>query len=144
MFNPDNTVTAPRILLCHKQKTSARLHFLRFPHGVLAFAPLPDGISVTSKLSPGTIRLHPSAWINHVETYLALDPHSLTAEPDFHAEAHDDETAIPIMLACFTSIDLPREVANRLDARWIPITASQGLSEAELELLRLAYEHLIG
>lgn len=144
MFAPDSSVTTPRVLLCHKQKTSARLHFLRFAYGMLAFAPLPEGTCVHTGATPATVRYHPSAWTHHVETYLGLALHTLEAEPEFHVEASCEAGAITILMACFTCIDLPRDTAVRLGAQWIPITGSRGLPEAELEILRLAYEHLIG
>jgi len=144
MLTPDADLTAPRALLCHKQKTSARLHFLRFAHGMLTFAPLPRGMKTFAETASNTIRMHPTAWTSHIESRLGLAPHSLSVETDFHAEARDGQTHIPLMLACFTSLDLPRDIAPGLGATWIPITAAQDLPPAELELLRLAYEHLIG
>lgn len=40
----------PRLLCFHKQGTSARTRFVRWPHGMLAFAPLPvEAMSVMTE-----------------------------------------------------------------------------------------------
>lgn len=138
------TALVPRLLLCHKHRTSARLHFLRFAHGLLGFSPLPAGMHIVAARSPGTVVPHPAAWVHAAERSLGLTPHALAAEPDFHAEARLEADAIPILLASFTALDLPRELATRLGARWQLITEAKDLSPAERELLRLGYEFMIG
>ncbi|NWG30376.1 MAG: hypothetical protein HXY29_02620 [Rhodocyclaceae bacterium] len=41
-----DTALAPRLLCCHKQSTSARTRFVRWPHGMLAFEPPPAGATL--------------------------------------------------------------------------------------------------
>jgi hypothetical protein len=134
---------APRLILFHKQKTSARTRFLRFADTVLAFGPLP----VSARLLPddvGTIRLHPAAHLHAAEARLALPAGSLEPVPDFHLEVQTSAGKVPVLLAGFTSIDPPFAVAESVGARFAPITEARGLPEVELELLRRAYEVLIG
>lgn len=138
------TAIEPRLLLCHKHRTSARLHFLRFAHGVLGFSPLPAGMRIVAARAAGTVAIHPAAWVHQAEVTLKLDPHSLVSEPDFHAAARSAQGEIPILLACFTALDLPQACATRLGARWQLITEAKDLPEAEREILRLGYEFLIG
>lgn len=138
------TALVPRLLLCHKHRTSARLHFLRFAHGLLGFSPLPPGMQIVATRSPGAVVPHPAAWVHEAELTLGLAPHALAAEPDFHAEARSGADTIPILLACFTALDLPQGLAPRLGARWQLITDAKDLSPAERELLRLGYEFMIG
>lgn len=39
----NHTTLVPRLLCFHKQGTSARTRFVRWPNGMLAFEPLPAG-----------------------------------------------------------------------------------------------------
>ncbi|MBS1208397.1 MAG: hypothetical protein H6R19_795 [Proteobacteria bacterium] len=144
MHAASSVADAPRLILCHKHKTSARLRFLCFPHGMLAFEPLPADCTINPDSSATQVRVHPAAWVRQAAERLEMDLHLLCAEGDFHAEARLGPTCIPILLACFTSIDPPFEIALRYGARFIPITETQHASPQELTLLRLAYEHLIG
>ena len=49
-----------------------------------------------------------------------------------------------VYLAHFTSIDPPFEAAEAAGAAFIDLTQARGLPAAELALLRLAYEHVLG
>ncbi|NTV97340.1 MAG: hypothetical protein HGA75_18320, partial [Thiobacillus sp.] len=51
-----------RLILAHKQRTSARVRFLRFPHGLCAFQPLPT-LSVVEEVGEGdpAVAYHPNA-----------------------------------------------------------------------------------
>lgn len=141
----DTASLAPRILLCHKQKTSARLQFLRFPHGMMMPAPLPADVAIHPANTPAQVRFHPAAWTHHLAGLLKLPEHTLTVEPEFHAEAHSPtQPPITILLAQFNSIDAPRDIAKQAHAQWISITDTEGISAAELNILRLAYEHMVG
>jgi hypothetical protein len=51
---------------------------------------------------------------------------------------------IPVFLARFTSIDPPFEIAERLDAEFIYLTQAADLVRLELDLLRSAYETIMG
>ncbi len=134
----------PRFVLFHKQATSARTRFLRFPHGLLAFSPLPAGTTLSPAGVDGDIRLHPAAPLREAEIRFGLEPGCIVAEPEFHAEASTAEGVVPILLAGFTTIDPPFAAAAHLGGRFIAITEARDLSGLELELVRRAYEAILG
>lgn len=51
---------------------------------------------------------------------------------------------MPVLLAAFTGIDPPFAMAERLRGRFIALTEARQLSEVERNLLRRAYEHVLG
>jgi hypothetical protein len=112
---------APRLILFHKQKTSARTRFLRFADTVLSFGPLPVA-----------------------EERMALPAGSLEVIADFQMDMETADGTVPVLLAGFTSIDPPFAAAEAIGARFAPITEARGVPPVELELLRHAYEVLIG
>ncbi|HZV55485.1 MAG TPA: hypothetical protein VFF82_11145 [Rhodocyclaceae bacterium] len=112
---------APRLILFHKQKTSARTRFLRFPDTVLARGPL-------------TV----------AEERMALPAGSLEVVADFRMDVDTVDGVVPVLLAGFTSIDPPFAAAEAIGGRFVAITEARGLPPVELALLRNAYEVLIG
>jgi hypothetical protein len=103
---------APRLLCFHKQGTSARTRFVRWPHGMLAFAPLPvDAIAVIA---------------------------------EFEAALATPQGEIPVQLIQFTTQDPPFAAVEALGGKFIAITEARDVVPAELQLLRQAYEILIG
>jgi len=133
---------APRLILFHKQKTSARTRFLLFADTVLAFGPLPA--SATLCAETGSVRPHPAAHLRAAEERLSLPAGSLEPVADFHADVVTPDGTVPVLLAGFTSIDPPFAAAEASGARFAPITEARRLPPVELELLRRAYEILIG
>jgi hypothetical protein len=133
---------APRLILFHKQKSSARTRFLRFTDTVVAFAPLPA--SATLNAESGSVRPHPAAHLRAAEERLSLPAGSLESVADFSADVATTDGTVPVLLAGFTSIDPPFAAAEAIGARFAPITEARGLPAVELELLRRAYEVLIG
>ncbi|WP_157288530.1 hypothetical protein [Uliginosibacterium gangwonense] len=106
---------------------------------------LPEDASIYPRNTPSPVRIHPAAWTAHLAGLLKLPTHMLAVEPEFHAEAHSPTHApITILLASFNSIDLPWDIAKQIHAQWISITDTTGIAPAELAVLRLAYEHMIG
>ena len=63
---------------------------------------------------------------------------------DFQAWVDTPDGDAPILLAAFAGIDPPFEAADRVRGRFIAITESRQLSEVERDLLRRAYEHVLG
>lgn len=139
-----DTIPSARLVLCHKQKTSARLRFLLFPFGVLAFEPIPAHAIINSGCSHTRVELHPAAWARQACERLGLDHGAISPEPEFHAEAHYDDHIVTILLGTFTSIDPPFEMARLHDARFAPITDMRQLPKPELNVLGKVYEYLIG
>jgi hypothetical protein len=132
----------PRLILFHKQKSSARTRFLLFADTALAFAPLPASATVAT--ATGTVRPHPAAHLNAAEQRLALPVGSLEAVTDYAVDVDTVDGVVPVLLAGFTSIDPPFAAAEAIGARFAPITDARGLPSVELALLRQAYEVLIG
>jgi hypothetical protein len=138
----DSTGGVPRLILFHKQKTSARTRFLRFADTVLAFGPLPA--SAAPAATVGTVRPHPAAHLHAAEQRLGLPAGSLEPVSDFSVDLDTPEGVVPVLLAGFTSIDPPFAAAEAIGGRFVAITEARGLPPVELELLRRAYEVLIG
>lgn len=132
----------PRLILFHKQKTSARTRFLRFADTVLAFGGLPASAQVAAEA--GSVRPHPAVHLHAAEQRLGLPPGSLEALPEFEHDVETGNDVVPVLLAAFTSIDPPFAAAEAIGGRFVAITEARGLPPVELDLLRKAYEILIG
>jgi len=143
---------AVRLILYHQQSTSARTRFLRLPGGLLAFDALPAGAHLLdgAQLPSGTpvagaVRLHPAAALRNAEQRLALADGSLRANSEFNARLQSDAGEIAVLLAAFTTLDLPlldRAIVG--DARFVALTELRDLPPLELALARLAYEAILG
>ncbi len=136
-----------RLILVHKQKTSARVRFLRFAHGLCAFTPLPP-LSVVEEedAAPAKPRVahHPNAWLRVSEARLGLDAGSLKAEVDFHATVHTPAGPICVQLARLDYVDPPFAEVEAVGGRFVAITEARGCAAVEMELLRRAYAALMG
>jgi hypothetical protein len=136
--------TGMRLILAHKQKTSARLRFLRFAHGLTAFEALPALSAVLDAPPVHGVEAHPGVYLRAAEARLGLAPGDLALEAEFHAAVDTPDGTIDVRLASFTGIDPPFAAARRHAARFIAITEARGASAVELELLRRAYGVLLG
>jgi hypothetical protein len=133
-----------RLILAHKQKTSARVRFLRFSHGLTAFDALP-ALSAVLDAPPGSeVEPHPGVYLRAAEARLGLGAGDLALEAEFHAAVDTPSGAVDVRLATFTAIDPPFAAAEQCGARFIAITEARGASPVELELLRQAYTVLLG
>lgn len=134
-----------RLILAHKQKTSARLRFLRLPHGICAFGPLP-ALSVLEEEGEGepAVAYHPSAWLRAAEARLGLATGSLKPEPEFHAIVQTPAGPVTVQLAELDCIDPPFAEAAAIGGSFVAITEARGCAPVELELLRRAYAVLLG
>ena len=133
-----------RLLLAHKQKTSARVRFFRFAHGLAAFEPLPALSSTLDAPPANPVEHHPGVYLRAAEARLGLASGGLALEAEFNAGVDTPDGPLQVRLATFTSIDPPFEIAERLGGRFIAITEARGCAPAELELLRQAYTVLMG
>lgn len=133
-----------RLLLVHKQKTSARVRFLRLPHGMCAFDPLPEAAELAQEGIAPSVVLHPSAGLRQAEQRLGLASGSLQAEPEFDAMLRCRTGALNVRLARFVSEDPPFDAAARAGGRFVAITETRDVGALELELLRRAYVTLMG
>lgn len=138
-------ILAPRLLLYHKQATSGRTRFLRFPHGMLGFAALPPLASLREdEAAAPALRHHPAPWLQEAARRLDLPDTALRAEPAFHASVDTPAGDIGILLVEFLGIDPPFAAAEKLGGRFIAITEARGCGDVELQLLRRAYEVVLG
>lgn len=133
-----------RLILAHKQKTSARVRFLRFDHGLIAFAPLPTLAAVLEDAPPARVEMHPGVYLRQAETRLGLASGELALEAEFSAAVDTPDGLLRVRLATFTGIDPPFAAAEALGGCFIAITEARGATPVELELLRQAYSTLLG
>lgn len=134
----------PRLILLHKQKTSGRVRFLCFSAGVLAFNPLPALAALRDEDYSPTVHFHPTAVVREAEVHLGLPEGAIEPEAEFAAWVDTPEGDVPVLLAAFSDLDPPFAAAERTNSRFIAITESRHLSDVERQLLRRAYEHVLG
>jgi hypothetical protein len=134
----------PRLILIHKHGTSGRVRFLCLGSGVVAFNPLPALSALRDEDYSPKIQFHPTAVVREAEIHLGLPEDAIEAVAEFQAWVDTPEGDVPVLLAAFAGIDPPFTAAERVHGRFIAITESQQLSEVERNLLRRAYEHVLG
>ncbi len=137
-------VTLPRLILLHKQKTSGRVRFLRFSSGVLAFKPLPASSALRDEGYSPKIQFHPAAVVREAEIHLGLPEGGIEPEAEFSAWVETPAGDVPVLLGVFSAIDPPFSAAERTNGRFIVLTEASRLNEVERQLLRRAYEHVLG
>jgi len=138
-------MTAARFLLYHKHSISARTLFLRFPGDtVLAPGALPF-LAAPLDAGPEEDSLpHPASLARQLEASLQLAAHTVEIDPEFREFVEIPGGAVAVHLARLTSLDPPRELFARRGARFCAITELRGGHPAEMDLLRKAYEQVLG
>lgn len=139
-----------RLVMYHKQSTSARTRFLGLSYGgVCAFDGLPalarivdDQAADEGAVSATTP--HPALLIGEAERQLGLDPGGLEPDAGFRVLVDVPDGPLEVFLAHFTATDPPFEIAERNGARFLDITQARGMAPTELEVLRRAYEWILG
>jgi hypothetical protein len=133
-----------RVILFHKQATSARLRFLRFGHGsVCAFESIPP-LAQAHAGRQGSPAMHPAQVVRRLEQELGFESGSLHAEEGYRYVVEVPGAAIQVLLVAIGSTDPPFEAARKIDAEFIDLTQARELPPVELELLRGAYELVLG
>lgn len=133
-----------RLLIAHKQKTSGRLRFLKLPWGTLAFEPLPRLATLIEEPPAAKVAHHPAFVIQAAEQWLNLPAGSFEHEAPFRACVDTPAGPVTVYLLSLTTIDPPFAEAQVLGGSFAAITELAGAMPAEMELLRLAYETLLG
>ena len=133
---------APRLLCFHKQSTSARTRFVRWPHGMLAFAPLPAE-AIPAEPSALVIRPHATV-MRAAASRLGLAESDLRVETDFVAAFAAPGGTIDIYLLQFATLDPPFVAVDAQGGKFVAITETRDCDPRELQLLRRAYEIIIG
>lgn len=134
----------PRLILVHKQSTSGRVRFLCLGSGVVAFSPLPELSALRDEDYSPTVQFHPTAVVREAEIHLGLPEGAIEPVAEFSAWVDTPQGDVPVLLAAFAGIDPPFAAAERTNSRFIAITEARQLSEVERNLLRRAYEHVLG
>jgi hypothetical protein len=132
------------LILYHKHPTSARTRFLRLPHGGVCGL---DALPADAVLADGaetTVVSHPAMLVRAAEQRLGLAAGSLEGDTGFHCRISTAGGPGDVYLAHFTEIDPPFGAADALGAAFIDLTQARGLAPLELQLLRRAYEHVLG
>ncbi len=137
-------MAVPRLLCFHKQGTSARTRFVRWPHGMLAFEPLPADARLRDEMSALAVRQHPAAVLADAAARLGMSADALRAETEFEAVIATPEGEVPVLLVQFTALDPPFAEVEKHGGKFIAITEARDVGALELALLRKAYEILIG
>jgi len=133
-----------RAILYHKQSTSARTRFLKFSRGsVCAFDPIPMPAQLLEDLPSNTV-LHPAPVLRELEERLGFRMGTLEAEGEYRQLLETPGGTIQVVLARITTMDPPFDLAKEADACFIDLTQARGLPQIELELLRHAYELVLG
>jgi hypothetical protein len=133
-----------RIILYHKQATSARMRFLKLEsNSVCLFDPIPMPAALLDREPTNTVN-HPAAILRQAERRFDFPPDCLKAEADFRQTVEVPGGAIQIMLAAIKTMDPPFEAAEQKGGSFIDLTQARGLPEIELLLLRSAYELVLG
>lgn len=130
-----------RIILYHKQSTSARTLFLRLNNTVCLFDGLPTLSAIKEEYD--NVLIHPAAVLKEVQQRLKLPANSLKIDEEFQAKVDAPEQPIPVLLASFTQIDPPRDLVAPAGGQFIAITEARQLPQTELQLLRLAYQAIM-
>lgn len=138
-----------RLIMYHKQGTSARTLFLQLDHGgVCAFEPIPRLAAVIEDdTGPGAkdnVRSHPAPLLSHATEYLGLEKNKLEVDGEFQALLDVPGEQIEVYLARFTTQDPPYKQVDKIGASFVPLTALRNLPPTELELLREAYKIIMG
>lgn len=138
------TTELPRLIILHKQSTSARVRFMALGESVLAFSPLPEPATLHAEDFSSKVQFHPVAAIRAAEKNLGLGEGDLEPVPEFCLWLDTPAGDQAVLLAACTSIDPPFAAAEKLGGKFIAITEARRLPLVEREILRRAYEHLLG
>lgn len=136
-----------RCVVFHKQKTSARTRFLIqgrdvvFPAGLAEECSLTDGADPDGP--PSNLLPHPAAGIANLASLLDLPASAFRVEAAHLGRVVEDENA-PVWLVEVTTIDPPFENALRMGGRFISIMEARQAPAVQRELLRRAYERVLG
>jgi hypothetical protein len=135
-----------RIILYHKQPTSARILFLRLNGTVCQLQGLPSGAKMISCQieDEGEATTPPSEnLIPTVEEQLKFTQGTLALDAPFQAIVEAEGNELNVYLAQFTSTDAPHEAVADIEGKLIAVTEARTLPPVELELLKQVYAFLM-
>lgn len=133
-----------RVILFHKQSTSARLRFLRFSDdGVFGLGPVPSRCVVHEGSIQGPA-VHPAQVLRRLEDVYGFDADRLASQSEYRYWLEAVGSNLAILLVQLLDMDPPFAQAERIGASFIDLTQARGLPTVQLELLRGAYELILG
>ena len=133
-----------RLIMYHKQATSARILFFALNGSVCHVDGLPpESKIVDSSIEEDRVINYPANLIPNVTKQLELPSNILEIEKTFQAIALSGDLTFGIYLASFTTVDPPLEQLDHLGGKFITIIEARTLPALELELLGLAYSFLM-
>lgn len=131
----------------HKQKTSARTRFLVqgqdavFPSGLAEDRTFTQGEDPDAP--PRPVVPHPAAGLAALGRLLDVPPSSLRVEAA-HLGLVVEEDGTPVWLAEVLTTDPPADNAMKMGGRFLSIMEGRHLPANQRELLRRAYERVLG
>jgi len=134
----------PRLILLHKQKTSAMVRFLCLPEGLLAFEPMPPEASLRDEDWSSPVDIHPASHARAAAVRLGLPESAVEAEGEFRAWVDTPDGDVPVLMGYFALEDPPFEAVERAGGRFINMMEARQLKTLDQLLLRRAYEHVLG
>lgn len=138
------SMLAPRLILLHKQATSGRVRFLCLPQGVVIPAALPEGAVLCGEDFRPPVNPHPAAPVIQAAADLGLDADDIAPEAEFCVWVETSAGRLPVLLGLFATLDPPFAAAEAAGGKFIALTEARTCTEIEKQLLRLAYEHVLG
>lgn len=134
-----------RLIMYHVQSTSARLRFLKLSTGSVCWpAPFPKLSQLMDEEPDEKLTLHPAAFVKDATQWLGLASGDLEAEGEYRAWVDVPDETIQVFLVRFKTMDPPFSAAATLGAEFVELPQARNLPPVELELLRKAYELVIG
>lgn len=131
-----------RYIVIHLHRTSARLRFLNFRDYLCGPTPLPKLVELTTPPAGNSAPSeHPSASLQTLRSYLGLKESQLELVPEFRCWIEAPGEVIPVYMAAATG---PDPFPAPAGSQWIGLPESWLFTPLERELLREAYEFLLG
>ena len=131
-------------VLYHKQRTSARTRFLRIGRDVVYPEPPVDDCEPLdeAEASGSPIRQHPASGLGLLSRELGIAIGELRV--DGEPLARIGQFATPVWLVEVTSTDPPLDEVSAIGGRFVSIMDARDVPREQQELLRSAYERILG
>jgi hypothetical protein len=143
-MNDHNVLNRNRVILCHFDSYSTALLFARYGTSVLTPSPLPEAAGVMPEPADTGEEYAPATVLNALTVQYGLDPAHLTLEENFQEWMSSAAGPIRIHLARFTRLDAPRDALEPHGGVFKPISEMRGTPMIELNLLRQAFNLIMG
>jgi hypothetical protein len=125
------------LIVYHKQATSARLRFVRFPQSVVAASMEVEG-------DPAIVSPHPGPLVTQAAGRLGLPVGELRVDPEFRSRMLVPEGSATVWLGELTATDPPFEAVDKAGGRFALLTELAGIPDTERDVMRDVYEHILG